>query len=256
MNRGVFHFQTSEKVRIEYEIAPLLHRCVAFLIDATIKMAAFLIIYVMLIFFALGSAILSQYVNLGNLPPLVMIGLVIAFLLFMLFYGLIFEWFWKGETPGKRIMRLRIVHDDGTFIGFTSAVLRNIFRIVDLLPAGYLVGFITALLNQRRKRIGDYVAGTLVIRERSKEVPHLDAGDETLFASVKNLEECITPSLREIIDEYLRSRSSMEKRAIEKVERELVTLIEARTGIRRPESVSASAFIASLRRNISDATRR
>lgn len=250
MNRGVFHFQTSEKVRIEYEIAPLLHRCVAFLIDASIKVAAFIAIYLLLIFFALGSAIISQYVNLGNLPPLVMVGLIIAFSLFMLFYGLMFEWLWKGQTPGKRLMRLRAVHDDGTFIGFTSAVLRNIFRLVDLLPMGYLVGFITAALNRRRKRIGDYVAGTLVIRERGREVPHLEGAGENLFASVKNLGECITPSLKEIVDEYLRSRSSMEKRAVERIERELVSLIEARTGIRRPENVSASAFIASLWRNI------
>ncbi len=250
MNRDIFHFQTSEKVRVEYEIAPLLHRSIAFLIDASIKVVAFIAIYVLLIFFALGSAIISQHVNLGNIPPLVMVGLIIASSLFMLFYSLVFEWLWKGQTPGKRLMRLRAVHDDGTIIGFTSAVLRNIFRLVDLLPMGYLVGFITAALNQRRKRIGDYVAGTLVIRERGMDVPRLEAGDENLFASVKNLEECITPSLIEIVDEYLRSKHSMEKRAIEIIERELVKLIEARTGIRRPESVSASAFIASLRRNI------
>ncbi len=250
MNRDVFHFQTSEKVRIEYEIAPLLHRSIAFLIDASIKVVAFIAIYLLLIFFALGSAIISQYINLGNLPPLVMVGLIIAFSLFMLFYGLVFEWLWKGQTPGKRLMRLRAVHDDGTFIGFTSAVLRNIFRLVDLLPMGYLVGFTTAALNQRRRRIGDYVAGTLVIRERGMDIPRLEESDENLFALLKNLGECITPSLIEIIDDYLRSKSSMEKRALEKIERELVSLIEARTGVRCMENMSSSVFIASLRRNL------
>lgn len=248
MNRGVFHFQTSEKVRIEYEIAPILHRCVAFLIDVSVKVVAFIAIYLLLIFFALGSTVLAQHVNLGNIPSLVMVVLVIAFSLFMLFYALMFEWLWKGQTPGKRVMRLRAVHDDGTFIGFTSAVLRNVFRLVDMLPIGYLAGFIAAALNQKRKRIGDIVAGTFVIRERGEEVIRLETRDENLFSTVKNIDEFLTPSLREIIDAYLRARPSMERRAVEKIESELVSLIEARTGVRRPETVSSHAFIASLRR--------
>jgi uncharacterized RDD family membrane protein YckC len=249
MDQNVFHYQTSEKVRIEYEIAPLFHRCVALLIDAAIKVLAFLGIYVLLIFFALGSVVLSQHVNLGNLPPLVMVVLIIAFSLFMLFYGLVFEWLWKGQTPGKRIMRLRAVHDDGTFIGFTSAVLRNIFRLIDMLPAGYLVGFVCSVLNRKRKRVGDYVAGTFITRERGKEIPKMEIDGENIFSSVNNLDECLTPSLRDIIDSYLRSRTSMERRALERVESELSALIENRTGCKRPDGITPHGYIASFRKH-------
>ncbi|MCX7678228.1 MAG: RDD family protein [Spirochaetes bacterium] len=245
-----FYYQTSEKVRVEYELASLYHRCIAFLIDVAIKMVVFVGVYVVLIFFAVGSFVLARYVSLGNLPQLVMIVLIIACSLFFLLYGFLFEWLWKGYTPGKRIMRIRAVRDDGMYIDFTSALLRNIFRIVDVLPFGYLVGIVCAMFNSKRKRIGDFVAGTFVTRERSVEIIQIEGGVENYFALVSNINKLFSPSFVEIVNSYLRAKNTMEKRAREKVERELVTLIEAKTGVKLPPGVLPHVFIESLYRNI------
>jgi uncharacterized RDD family membrane protein YckC len=78
----------------------------------------------------------------------------------------------SGATPGKRAFGLTVVHDDGSPLSLGSAVLRNLIRFVDFLPAGYLVGLGSCLISQRFQRLGDLAAGTLVVhRERSERRP-------------------------------------------------------------------------------------
>jgi RDD family len=82
----------------------------------------------------------------------------------------------SGRTPGKRWNGLRVVRMGGEPIGFLASAIRNVLRVVDWLPFGYLVGVAAVLVTARNQRVGDVVAGTLVIRERraSQDAPHLD----------------------------------------------------------------------------------
>ena len=98
------------------------------------------------------------------------IMILVVFLLFT-GYFIFFEWLWDGQTPGKRLLKLRVIRDDGRPITLWEAIARNLLRIVDALPGLYSVGLIVVFLSSRDQRLGDIFAGTVVIRERTDEAP-------------------------------------------------------------------------------------
>ena len=85
-------------------------------------------------------------------------------------YGCFFETWWNGQTPGKRAFRLRVIRTQGYAIGFYEAMLRNLLRAADFFPLFYAAGFLTVASTPRMQRIGDLVAGTMVVRERRPEL--------------------------------------------------------------------------------------
>ena len=88
-------------------------------------------------------------------------------------YYTVFEAFWNGQTPGKKLCKLRVIRDSGRQITFFESMTRNLIRVIDSLPGFYAIGIITMLCNRRSKRLGDFAAGTLVVHERAPEPPHL-----------------------------------------------------------------------------------
>ena len=78
---------------------------------------------------------------------------------------------WNGQTPGKKLFKIRVIQDSGRQITFFESMTRNLIRIVDMLPSIYLVGVISMICNRRHKRLGDLAAGTLVVHERPTEEP-------------------------------------------------------------------------------------
>lgn len=88
-------------------------------------------------------------------------------------YGFLFEWFWRGQTPGKRMLGLRVVDAAGLRLRFHQVVLRNLLRFVDVLPAAYLVGGAACLLSRHAQRLGDLAAGTVVVRAGRPPRPDL-----------------------------------------------------------------------------------
>jgi len=104
-------------------------------------------------------------------------GLAVQTLLLFAFsvgYGIVCEWFWRGQTIGKRILHLRVVDARGGRLRPRQVILRNLLRVVDALPALHLVAGISALLSPYSQRLGDYVAGTIVIRTARPELPEID----------------------------------------------------------------------------------
>jgi uncharacterized RDD family membrane protein YckC len=99
---------------------------------------------------------------------------VVAYFAAQIGYGMTCEWFWRGQTVGKRLLRLRVVDAGGLRLQFSQVVLRNLLRFLDALPACYLVGGVTCLLNARAQRLGDLVAGTIVVRNPKTPEPDLD----------------------------------------------------------------------------------
>ena len=149
------HIETPENVRLTYHLAGPGSRAGAYLLDLVLRL------------FILGS--LMIFIGL-TFPLMGISGLPIGIWLVGLFlvewgYGCLFEGLWNGLTPGKRAFNLRVVKTEGYPIGFHEAILRNFLRVADVLPLLYGVGFITTLCNRRMQRIGDLVAGTMVVRE-------------------------------------------------------------------------------------------
>ncbi|KFE57244.1 RDD family protein [Pseudomonas syringae] len=105
-------------------------------------------------------------------------------------YMVLFEVLNQGCTPGKKIMDLRVIHDDGTPIGWTASLVRNLLRFVDMMPFGYSLGAISCLQHPQFKRLGDLAAGTLVVY-RNTPIPRPVLPDAVAVVApfVMNLEE-------------------------------------------------------------------
>lgn len=89
-------------------------------------------------------------------------------------YGIYFEWVWRGQTIGKRLLRLRVMDVEGMRLQFNQIVVRNLLRFVDSLPFFYFVGGVTCWLNRRSQRVGDIAANTVVVRNPRLAEPDLD----------------------------------------------------------------------------------
>ncbi|MEN9244810.1 MAG: RDD family protein, partial [Gloeomargarita sp. DG02_5_bins_242] len=89
------------------------------------------------------------------------ISLLVTFLIYT-GYFVFFETFWQGQTPGKKLAHIRVIREDGRPVGLQEATLRNLLRIMDDL---FLIGAYLVIFGKREKRLGDFVAGTLVIQE-------------------------------------------------------------------------------------------
>src|SRR5436190_4255461 len=100
------------------------------------------------------------------------IGLL-AFFVLSIGYSIYFEWMWRGQTLGKRILRLRVMDAEGLRLKFSQVVIRNLLRVVDMIPM-YLVGGLAVVLSRRAQRLGDLAANTVVIRIPKLTEPNLD----------------------------------------------------------------------------------
>lgn len=139
--------ETPEGIDMILRPAGLVCRALAFGIDLGIRIA---VIGALLLLFQLFG---SFGIGLGAITMFVVNW----------WYMVLFEVLNQGRTPGKRAMGLRVVHDDGTPIGWASSLIRNLLRFIDMLPLGYGVGAVTCLNHPAFKRLGDLAAGTLVI---------------------------------------------------------------------------------------------
>jgi uncharacterized RDD family membrane protein YckC len=88
-------------------------------------------------------------------------------------YDVAFEVLNSGRTPGKAANGLRVVRESGAPVTFAPSAVRNVIRIIDLIPGTYLVGITSILVTKRNQRVGDLAAGTLVIREARKLPPEV-----------------------------------------------------------------------------------
>jgi uncharacterized RDD family membrane protein YckC len=180
-DREQIEIATPEQVDLRFSIAGIGSRFVAILLDQTLIAGFYLVLGLAAILFLSGTQGFAKLDRLGNW---FVAGLMfIAFLVIWGYFAL-FEAYWHGQTPGKRAMKLRVIKDSGRQITLFESLARNLLRVVDYLPSLYLVGVITMLCNKRSKRLGDLVAGTLVVHERPEEQPLLFQSATTMLAPV------------------------------------------------------------------------
>ena len=99
---------------------------------------------------------------------------VLAYFLISIGYGIVTEWYWQGQTLGKRLLRLRVLDVHGLRLQFSQVVIRNLLRFVDTLPLFYMVGGLTCLWTQHAQRLGDIAANTIVVWNPKLSEPDLD----------------------------------------------------------------------------------
>lgn len=141
------YIDTPEGIAIRLSVAGPVTRFLAWWIDIAIRVFVYLIL----------STVFSVLGDFGT-----GLTMITVFLLWWL-YPVLFEVYYEGASPGKKAMGLAVVHDDGTPVGWSASMVRNILRTVDMLPFSYGFGLTSMLLTRDFKRMGDIVAGTLVI---------------------------------------------------------------------------------------------
>jgi uncharacterized RDD family membrane protein YckC len=151
---------TPEQVHLEFVLAGIGSRFMAALLDTLIQVGIGILASLVAVVFA------ATPLTSGS-PTWVLAILVFVSFLILWGYYAIFETLWKGQTPGKRWAGIRVIKESGRPINAYEAIARNFVRFVDYLPAFYGVGVITMLLNHKNRRLGDLVAGTLVVHETS-----------------------------------------------------------------------------------------
>jgi len=162
--------ETPERVELHYVLANVGNRFLAAFIDHLIQALVILTVFIIV-----GSFI-SGWGALFSIGEWAAALLVLAFFAIIWGYFVLFETFWSGQTPGKRIMGLRVIREDGRPVRFFEAFVRNILRLViDFQPIpSFAVGVVSTIFSEKSKRVGDYVAGTVVVKERSLEAPSFD----------------------------------------------------------------------------------
>jgi len=160
------NIDTPENVAFGYEVAGIGSRFLAAIVDTLLIIILQIIVNLTLLFLIRGVfEDLFTTQNDGWVWLIAVFGLV-AFALLWGYY-IFFEMAWNGQSPGKRWAGLRVIRTDGTPITLTEAIIRNLVRLIDFLPAYYGVGVVTMFINEQSRRLGDLAAGTLVVRDQA-----------------------------------------------------------------------------------------
>lgn len=189
--RDQLSIDTPELVQLEFPLAGLGSRSLACIFDYFLQAAAFVL-------FVLAVVALGTWLGAGTTssapasktpdPGGVWVAAIVFLIIFLVQWGYftLFEAFWGGRTPGKRLFRLRVIEQSGRSITFIDALSRNLLRLVDGFPGLlYMVGAVFLFTTQRCQRLGDMVAGTVVVHEQKVAAPMWDGnGARTFTASM------------------------------------------------------------------------
>jgi uncharacterized RDD family membrane protein YckC len=253
------NIETPELVSIELPLAGIGSRFIAILVDSLILGAALII----LIF--LAAFILPALSLLG--PKSASWGLGIFFLIiFLLFWGYfaLSEAFNNGRTLGKRVAKIRVIHQSGRGINFAEALARNLVRIIDYLPGFYGVGIAAMFMSRRSQRLGDMVAGTLVVREREVEAPMWgESTSRTLTAAALAPNSPIppphlrvvlpapalarlTPADLEVLEGFFSRRLDMDLTTRSMLAGRIASALCAKSGLAIPPEISVETFLEAV----------
>jgi uncharacterized RDD family membrane protein YckC len=207
--------ETPERVPLHFGLASIGNRFLACAIDHAIQSLVLIVIFVGFFLLANTSNLESAF---STAPKWVYAVMIIVLFLILTGYFAFFEWLWSGQTPGKRWLKLRVIREDGRPITFWEASVRNLIRSFDMMPAPfYSIGLISVFATTRDQRVGDMVAGTVVVREREAEAPAFaqvfasPVSDPALRRSFKPVNftgdlNALTESEIQVVETFLRRR--------------------------------------------------
>ncbi len=239
--------RTPESVELEFPLAGIGSRAYALLVDYTLLSLA---IAVFLFFWAIVSFQMREFFpdSQGLGSWLVAIPLLLCFAIFV-GYFVFFETLWQGQTPGKRLAQIRVIQDDGRPISLPQATLRALLRTFDDLSF-FILGFLLIVLGKKEKRLGDWVAGTVVIQEQRStkgKIQIFNEGEAQQVATslLENQAiQALKPDDFAIVREYLKRRTKLSSRARETVSLRLAQQVQKRLELEGlPFDMTAATFL-------------
>jgi uncharacterized RDD family membrane protein YckC len=226
--------ETPEQLELGLPLAGVGSRSMAFIIDFLIQLIPIAIAMVMVVaafsiqVFKAGEG--AKEISQGRLP--VLASAIFSAILFAT--NFLYFTFWdlvsRGQSPGKRALKLRVVRDGGLPVDARSSLIRNLIRTVDMLPGFYLVGLVSIFLSDEHKRIGDLAAGTLVIRDQPAS-----AGDVSALLPAPRSSAASAPALsardRALVHDFLERQAGLSLAASESLSRQIAGQLAVRYGI-------------------------
>ncbi|GAB4132072.1 MAG: hypothetical protein Fur0046_01520 [Cyanobacteria bacterium J069] len=245
------NLNTPESVELEFSLAGIGNRALALLIDyhiVALSLVAFSLLWVFL-----STRLMAYLSQLGGnysaLPPWLLALFVLGTFVIYAGYFVGFEVYWQGQTPGKRVAKIRVIRDDGRPIGLTQAGLRSLLRPIDDF---FFMGALFILFGKREKRIGDWVAGTLVVQEnRSRTKPAMTPSDRAQklgdwLPTQSNLEN-LHPDDVAVIREYLGRRPDMTRKARHDLSLQLARQVRSRIQLEElPAGLNSDEFLEAV----------
>jgi uncharacterized RDD family membrane protein YckC len=205
---------TSQNIELDYELASLGERMLAYLLDALIILA-----YIIL----LALVVFNLYTTNGNEQVYLFLLLPVAF------YSLLSEIFMNGQSVGKKVLKIKVISLDGGNATFGQYLLRWVFRLLDISMTSGLGAIISIAITERAQRIGDLVAGTTLIKtvprttlQQTLYVPNPQQDYQVSFPEVETLSDADMQLIKEVILNVRRSGNTMlALHAAEKIEARL-----------------------------------
>ncbi|MEH1999443.1 MAG: RDD family protein [Nostoc sp.] len=239
-------FQTPESVELEFTLAGIGNRALALLIDYTVLAVTLLVFFLTWTVFSTQLFNFFEAQNLGIW--LIAIFFIIAFAIYISYF-VFFETLWFGQTPGKRVAKIRVVRDDGRLIGLQQATLRALLRPFD---ETLFIGAFLIMFGRREKRLGDLAAGTIVIQAQTSTA----SATLTISEQAKVLHEQLikiadlSPLLPDdfaVIREYLQRRGAMSLKAKASLSLKLAEQVLAIINLEKlPEGVTPDVFLEAV----------
>jgi uncharacterized RDD family membrane protein YckC len=259
------NIDTPELVAIEMPLAGIGSRFIAILVDYLIWGFVFLILGL------LAAIIIPSLHVFSGVSANWAIGIFVL-IVFLLQWGYfaLFEAFANGRTPGKRVAKVRVIHQSGRGINFVESLARNLVRFVDALPSFYAVGVVAIFLSRRNQRLGDLVAGTLVVRDREVDSPSWgETGTRTFTAPVLAAEPPIppphlrvplpapalaklSPSDLEVLEGFFARRLDMDLATRRALAARIASALSAKSGLAIPEGTSVETFLEAVAHQFRD----
>jgi len=247
---------TPEQIALELPLAGIGSRFLGLVIDTLIQFVLYIIAA-----FAVGfSAALAGAVGIGRYLRWIPVSWAPAIAILFMFsvywgYFAFFEIIWKGQTPGKRLAKIRVIKESGRPINAYEAIARNLLRAIDGLPGMYGVGIVCMMLNSQNRRLGDYVAGTVVVHDKRTEEVKPD-WNTVMEPAVANPQlSFVTSEELVLIETYLHRRVDMDLILRDQVAYKIASRITEKTGLQRGPNQSLDDFLEASARQIRDTAR-
>jgi uncharacterized RDD family membrane protein YckC len=204
--------RTGESIAIQYELAGLGSRFLAVGLDLAIQLSTTAAVVIGMLVAAkplarAAGSVSSKLTKTGE-ATLIAAGVVAIFVLYF-GYFIIFELWWSGRTPGKRALGIRVVRDAGFPLDIGAAVIRNVVRILEFALGFYALSAVSAVLSRQNKRLGDFAAGTIVVRERAAAPPDIGA----YLARDSGCDDGLSADERGLVERYVARRAQLEPHA-------------------------------------------
>jgi uncharacterized RDD family membrane protein YckC len=219
-NEETLVIETPERVPLHFALASIGNRFLACAVDHGLQLFAMLLIGLLFLWTGYWTQLGSR---VSQMPKWLLAAVIILVFVLWSGYFAIFEWLWNGQTPGKRMLRLRVIREDGRPVTIWETAARNLLRVFDMMPFPfYSIGLVSVFMSERDQRVGDFVAGTVVVREREAQAPTFEqvfaapTADVALRRSFKPVPfradlSALAEEEVEVVEAFLRRRWEMEE---------------------------------------------